>query len=378
MINIIEHLEHLVRRNDCVIVPGFGAFLAQYRSAMISADGSAFLPPVRDVAFNATINHNDGMLVTSLMRRHSLPYPAAMATLGDAVDRMSAALAGGERVSLGRLGSLVPQQEGSPVFYSAGVHSAANVFADCAEVPLAPVRARRLPGRRLPVLPAVEEEAERLSVTERLLGGLRQSWERGWGKVAAAVAVIAACYWVAVEGVGVGADGPALAGTSGVGMLASAPAEATSAAVTGTLHVALPDAAEATATVTVPSRATAVPETQALPGAGEKGVKAEKVEKASAPAKAAPATAERKSEQAAAAADPYAVPAKYLLVVASLPTVEQAGKFISDNPGDGLRIARMGKRCRVYAAASDDRDKMVAMQPGAARRYPGAWVCAAD
>ena len=46
MISMIEHIEYLMLSNDCVVVPGFGAFIAQYTSSHNCAQNSTFTSPI--------------------------------------------------------------------------------------------------------------------------------------------------------------------------------------------------------------------------------------------------------------------------------------------------------------------------------------------
>ncbi len=82
MIKLILHIEHLIFRNECVIVPGFGAFIAEKVPAYINKESGTFMPPSRRLSFNPRIDHTDGMLVTSLMRRHRWSYALASESLG--------------------------------------------------------------------------------------------------------------------------------------------------------------------------------------------------------------------------------------------------------------------------------------------------------
>ena len=48
MNNLFKHIEYLLLRNDCVIVPGFGAFIATNLPARIDYEKERFyLPPAR-------------------------------------------------------------------------------------------------------------------------------------------------------------------------------------------------------------------------------------------------------------------------------------------------------------------------------------------
>ena len=66
MIELAQHIEVLLLENDCVIVPGFGGFVAYYTPAM-RVEGNTFLPPTRTIGFNSQLKLNDGLLVQSYM-----------------------------------------------------------------------------------------------------------------------------------------------------------------------------------------------------------------------------------------------------------------------------------------------------------------------
>ncbi len=72
MLEALSHIEYLLRKNDCVILPGFGAFIANDVPAEIV--GSELLPPHRTITFNSAITHNDGLLANSIMRKAAISY----------------------------------------------------------------------------------------------------------------------------------------------------------------------------------------------------------------------------------------------------------------------------------------------------------------
>lgn len=63
MTNVSEHIEALLIEHDCVIVKGLGAFVASRVSAMVDKKRGVMLPPRKEVVFNRSLIHNDGMLV---------------------------------------------------------------------------------------------------------------------------------------------------------------------------------------------------------------------------------------------------------------------------------------------------------------------------
>ena len=104
MFSIIEHIEYLMSRHDCVAIPGFGAFIANDSPASYHEGQAVMERPRRAIGFNALASHNDGLLVQSIMRREGLDYDAAMRFIADSVTTFRQQLSKGSEVSMGRLG----------------------------------------------------------------------------------------------------------------------------------------------------------------------------------------------------------------------------------------------------------------------------------
>ena len=112
MISMIEHIEYLMLSNDCVVVPGFGAFIAQYTSSNNCAQNSTFTSPKRSISFNASINHNDGLLANSIAKKASIPYTEALKQIEKSTTICRQALSDGSEVPFGRLGFFISNAEG--------------------------------------------------------------------------------------------------------------------------------------------------------------------------------------------------------------------------------------------------------------------------
>ena len=112
MISMIEHIEYLMLSNDCVVVTGFGAFIAQYTSSNNCAQNSTFTSPKRSISFNASINHNDGLLANSIAKKASIPYAEALKQIEKSTTICRQALSDGSEVPFGRLGFFISNGEG--------------------------------------------------------------------------------------------------------------------------------------------------------------------------------------------------------------------------------------------------------------------------
>ena len=77
MIELAQHIETLLLENDCVIVPGFGGFVAHYSPATRVKEENIFLPPTRTIGFNPQLKLNDGVLVQSYMSAYNTSFADA-------------------------------------------------------------------------------------------------------------------------------------------------------------------------------------------------------------------------------------------------------------------------------------------------------------
>lgn len=109
---IIErHIEYLLSRNDCVIIPGLGAILARNESARISLDSHTITPPRRVFTFNSALTHSDGALACSISRAENISYDAAASKVEANVAEMNSALKTTGSLQLGRIGKLTFDRE---------------------------------------------------------------------------------------------------------------------------------------------------------------------------------------------------------------------------------------------------------------------------
>ncbi len=88
MIELERHIEILLLDCDCVIVPGFGGFVAHHRDARFDDADNMFLPPLRTLGFNPKLNMNDSLLVQSYVEAYDISYPEALARVETEVDEL--------------------------------------------------------------------------------------------------------------------------------------------------------------------------------------------------------------------------------------------------------------------------------------------------
>lgn len=88
------YISELLYASDCVIIPGLGGFVANSRSAFLNPAQHTFNPPVRRIAFNASLRTNDGLLANYISRREGITYGDAITKIKyfveDVISRMQA------------------------------------------------------------------------------------------------------------------------------------------------------------------------------------------------------------------------------------------------------------------------------------------------
>lgn len=97
-------LHDLLFEHDCVIVPGWGGFLAQYRSARMDEARNVIHPPSKEVGFNRHLLRNDGLLTDHLAKRDDLGFATANGIIEREVLAWRAELDAKGRLELPRIG----------------------------------------------------------------------------------------------------------------------------------------------------------------------------------------------------------------------------------------------------------------------------------
>src|SRR5690606_390051 len=83
--NLEKYISTLLYRHDCVVVPEFGAFIAQKVNAGYLAETSVFLPPSKQIAFNPSLIKNDGLLIQEIAQSCGVSFENAKEEVENAV-----------------------------------------------------------------------------------------------------------------------------------------------------------------------------------------------------------------------------------------------------------------------------------------------------
>lgn len=341
MNHVIRHIEYLVHRHDCVVLPKWGAFIADYQSACYDESLGLMYPPMRELSFSASVDYNDGVLASSIARKEAIPFAQASRIVEDELSSMKHQLALDGEISLGKVGRFIRQGDGASVIFEPAklqMNVGSAGFEALAIKPLLEkVREEAIKVGRI--------EAPHRSRLSRL--GLRAI------KAAAAVAVVVGVSLVLLR--------PSLFDRND-NMASLSPVMSQRSSQTSvvpsldeprSLNIGVPheDATVVECAEPVTEIATS-----------------EVVTETSAVEVAEPTTA---VSQRLNASD------RYCLVVASLPSMELAEKYIGENNAYPLGVLAKDGKYRVYVATGSTINEALAGKEFAdvASRYADAWVC---
>ncbi|MCP9199347.1 SPOR domain-containing protein [Gramella sp. GC03-9] len=109
--NISTHIQDLLYRYECVVLPGFGAFLSQKQSAYIDQNTDEFYPPNKQISFNRQLIKNDGLLVNYVSQVEGVSYNVAKNMIQEFVYDLENSLQNESRAELANIGRLFLDKE---------------------------------------------------------------------------------------------------------------------------------------------------------------------------------------------------------------------------------------------------------------------------
>ena len=151
MLRIITHIERLLLTHDCVILPKFGGFVLQTLPATYQEEEHLFRSMRKEVMFNVTLQHTDGLLSESYMQTYGVDYRKAQLMLEEDFEALNVSLEQDKRITLGRIGTFSIGEEGQTIFTpgDSGVFNADSYG---------------LSSFHFPVLRSLEEEREEVTL----------------------------------------------------------------------------------------------------------------------------------------------------------------------------------------------------------------------
>lgn len=110
MLQLLQHIEPLLRDHDFVVIPSLGGFVASMQPARYK-DGMLY-PPCKKVGFNPTLTYNDGLLAQTIAQQNHCTLPEANEQIEKEVLALHQQLRLWKHVKMGQLGCLHQTEKG--------------------------------------------------------------------------------------------------------------------------------------------------------------------------------------------------------------------------------------------------------------------------
>lgn len=126
------YISELLHGHDCIIVPGFGGILANYKPASIHPTQHLFQPPSKRLVFNRSLTGNDGLLANHIASIEQVKYKTALDFIEKEVNKLLGQLQSGEKIHWKDIGILQLDVEKNIQFHPADT---VNYLADSFGLP---------------------------------------------------------------------------------------------------------------------------------------------------------------------------------------------------------------------------------------------------
>ena len=108
----IEHyISNLLYLHDCVIIPGFGGFVCNKKSAYIHPVSGIIYPPSKAFLFNKNLTQNDGLLATHIAKQEKIDLSETSSLIEDFVQSIQTELNSRSAFKLQKVGTFTKGKE---------------------------------------------------------------------------------------------------------------------------------------------------------------------------------------------------------------------------------------------------------------------------
>ncbi len=114
--SVANYISELLFIHDCVIVPEFGGFVGNQRSAQLNTSTGSLTPPSKQVLFNTNLRTNDGLLITHIANQEDIPQKIAKKNVQIFADECNTKLSTSKVLRIPKIGLFTVGKEGNILF----------------------------------------------------------------------------------------------------------------------------------------------------------------------------------------------------------------------------------------------------------------------
>ncbi len=114
--NISEYISELLYTHECVIIPEFGGFVGNRKSAELNKKTGSLSPPSKQILFNRNLTTNDGLLINHIAQNESFSQHEAKQKLEEFVTECNNKLDTSKVLRITKVGLFTVAREGNIIF----------------------------------------------------------------------------------------------------------------------------------------------------------------------------------------------------------------------------------------------------------------------
>lgn len=104
---VFQYISDLLLHHNCVIVPEFGGFIANHIPASINPVINSFAPPRKEILFNSSLKHNDGLLATYIAQKENISFDDALFIIKNFVEVCMQLIKTDGKIEISRVGTII-------------------------------------------------------------------------------------------------------------------------------------------------------------------------------------------------------------------------------------------------------------------------------
>ena len=111
-----SHISYLLHEHNCVILPAFGGFVANYHSSRIDPIINLIHPPKKHIVFNKSLQNNDGLLVNEVASCEGISFKKAQKKVEIFISDLKDKLHLHKKVVIEGVGTLIQSNDNTLLF----------------------------------------------------------------------------------------------------------------------------------------------------------------------------------------------------------------------------------------------------------------------
>lgn len=113
-----EIIVELLYTNNFVIIPKFGAFIANYKQAVVNESQTKMYPPSYQIVFNSQIKNNDAVLINAVATKLNITYAEAQNKVAGFATNLTLTLKENNNIIINNIGRLYLDEQSNILFES--------------------------------------------------------------------------------------------------------------------------------------------------------------------------------------------------------------------------------------------------------------------